>query len=226
MITHLNGKLTEKNPTNVVIECNGIGYFIYISLQTYSQIPDRENILLQTHLVIREDAHILYGFYSKLERELFKLLISVSGVGPSIAITMLSSMTTEQIQHAIASQDVALIKSVKGIGEKTAQRVIVDLRDKIQKTFNISNDLLTTDNTIKNETLIALEVLGFSRKISEKTVLTLLKENPDISLEELINRHLKNCKIAYPQTIYISESYCLILIFVSLYLTRPKFSGE
>ena len=181
MITHLNGKLTEKNPTNVVIECNGIGYFIYISLQTYSQ----------THLVIREDAHILYGFYSKLERELFKLLISVSGVGPSIAITMLSSMTTEQIQHAIASQDVALIKSVKGIGEKTAQRVIVDLRDKIQKTFNISNDLLTTDNTIKNETLIALEVLGFSRKISEKTVLTLLKENPDISLEELIKQALK-----------------------------------
>lgn len=191
MITHLNGKLTEKNPTNVVIECNGIGYFIYISLQTYSQIPDRENILLQTHLVIREDAHILYGFYSKLERELFKLLISVSGVGPSIAITMLSSMTTEQIQHAIASQDVALIKSVKGIGEKTAQRVIVDLKDKIQKTFNISNDLLTTDNTIKNETLIALEVLGFSRKISEKTVLTLLKENPDISLEELIKQALK-----------------------------------
>jgi Holliday junction DNA helicase RuvA len=191
MISHLNGKLTEKNPTNVVIECNGIGYFIYISLQTYSQIPDRENILLQTHLVIREDAHILYGFYSKLERELFKLLISVSGVGPSIAITMLSSMTTEQIQHAIASQDVALIKSVKGIGEKTAQRVIVDLRDKIQKTFNISNDLLTTDNTIKNETLIALEVLGFSRKISEKTVLTLLKENPDISLEELIKQALK-----------------------------------
>lgn len=191
MITHLNGKLTEKNPTNVVIECNGIGYFIYISLQTYSQISERENILLQTHLVIREDAHILYGFYSKLERELFKLLISVSGVGPSIAITMLSSMTTEQIQHAIASQDVALIKSVKGIGEKTAQRVIVDLRDKIQKTFNISNDLLTTDNTIKNETLIALEVLGFSRKISEKTVLTLLKENPDISLEELIKQALK-----------------------------------
>ena len=191
MISHLNGKLIEKNPTNVVIECNGIGYFIYISLQTYSQIPDRENILLQTHLVIREDANILYGFYSKLERELFKLLISVSGVGPSIAITMLSSMTTEQIQHAIASQDVALIKSVKGIGEKTAQRVIVDLRDKIQKTFNISNDLLTTDNTIKNETLIALEVLGFSRKISEKTVLTLLKENPDISLEELIKQALK-----------------------------------
>jgi len=191
MITHLNGRLIEKNPTNVVIECNGIGYFVFISLQTYSQIPDRENILLQTHLVIREDAQILYGFYSKLERELFKLLISVSGVGPSIAITMLSSMTTDQIQQAIATQDVGLIKSVKGIGEKTAQRVIVDLRDKIQKTFNISNDLLTTDNTIKNETLIALEVLGFSRKISEKTVLTLLKEIPDISLEELIKQALK-----------------------------------
>lgn len=191
MITHLNGKLIEKNPTNVVIECNGVGYYVLISLQTFSQIPDRENILLHTHLSIREDAHVLFGFYDKIEREIFKLLISVSGVGPSTAITMLSSMTTNQIQQAIGSQDVELIKSVKGIGVKTAQRVIVDLKDKILKTFNISDELLTTNNTIQNEALIALEVLGFSRKATDKVIQKILQESGDITLEELIKQALK-----------------------------------
>ncbi|MGB5244074.1 MAG: Holliday junction branch migration protein RuvA [Lutimonas sp.] len=192
MITYLKGKLAEKNPTNVIIECNGIGYFVLISLQTYTRIPDNENILLHTHLSIREDAHVLFGFYDKIEREIFKLLISVSGVGPSTAITMLSSMTTEQIQQAIANKDVVAIKSVKGIGDKTAQRVIVDLKDKILKTFNISEDLLTSNNTIKNEALTALEVLGFSRKASEKVVQSLLNESTDITIEELIKKALKN----------------------------------
>jgi Holliday junction DNA helicase RuvA len=192
MITYLKGKLAEKNPTNVIIECNGIGYFVLISLQTYTRIPDNENILLHTHLSIREDAHVLFGFYDKIEREIFKLLISVSGVGPSTAITMLSSMTTEQIQQAIANKDVIAIKSVKGIGDKTAQRVIVDLKDKILKTFNISEDLLTSNNTIKNEALTALEVLGFSRKASEKVVQSLLNESTDITIEELIKKALKN----------------------------------
>lgn len=191
MITHLNGKLIEKNPTNVVIECNGVGYYVLISLQTFSQIPDRENILLYTHLSIREDAHVLFGFYDKSEREIFKLLISVSGVGPSTAITMLSSMTTNQIQQAIGNQDVELIKSVKGIGVKTAQRVIVDLKDKILKTFNISDELLTTNNTIQNEALIALEVLGFSRKATDKVIQKILQESGDITLEELIKQALK-----------------------------------
>ncbi len=192
MITYVKGKLAEKNPTNVIIECNGIGYFVLISLQTYTRIPDKENILLHTHLSIREDAHVLFGFYDKIEREIFKLLISVSGVGPSTAITMLSSMTPEQIQQAIANNDVVAIKSVKGIGDKTAQRVIVDLKDKILKTFNISEDLLTTNNTIKNEALTALEVLGFSRKSSEKVVQSLLNESTDITIEELIKKALKN----------------------------------
>ena len=192
MITYLKGKLAEKNLTNVIIECNGIGYFVLISLQTYTRIPDNENILLHTHLSIREDAHVLFGFYDKIEREIFKLLISVSGVGPSTAITMLSSMTTEQIQQAIANKDVIAIKSVKGIGDKTAQRVIVDLKDKILKTFNISEDLLTSNNTIKNEALTALEVLGFSRKASEKVVQSLLNESTDITIEELIKKALKN----------------------------------
>ena len=192
MITYLKGKLAEKNPTNVIIECNGIGYFVLISLQTYTRIPDNENILLHTHLSIREDAHVLFGFYDKIEREIFKLLISVSGVGPSTAITMLSSMTTEQIQQAIANKDVIAIKSVKGIGDKTAQRVIVDLKDKILKTFNISEDLLTSNNTIKNEALTALEVLGFSRKPSAKVVQSFLNESTDITIEELIKKALKN----------------------------------
>jgi Holliday junction DNA helicase RuvA len=175
-----------------VIECNGIGYFIRISLQTFSNIPDIESVKLFTHLSIREDAHILYGFYEKIEREIFRLLISVSGVGPSIAITMLSSMTSKQVQQAIASEDVATIQSVKGIGAKTAQRVIVDLKDKILKTFNISDELLTSNNTIKNEALSALEVLGFSRKNIEKTLQGIIQETPEIALEELIKQALKN----------------------------------
>ncbi|MCF6297832.1 MAG: Holliday junction branch migration protein RuvA, partial [Flavobacteriaceae bacterium] len=182
MIAHINGKLIEKNPNNVIIECNGLGYTLPISLQTFSNIPDQENIKLFTHLIIREDAHTLYGFYNKMEREIFKLLISVSGVGPSIAMTMLSSMDTEEIQQAIASEDVEKIKSVKGIGIKTAQRVIVDLKDKILKTYNLTENLSVSNNTIKNEALSALEVLGFTRKRVEKTIQVILQDFPNINL--------------------------------------------
>jgi Holliday junction DNA helicase RuvA len=192
MITHLKGKLIEKNPNNVIIDCNGLGYILTISLQTFSNIPDQENIMLFTHLAIREDAHILYGFANKIEREIFKLLISVSGVGPSTAITMLSSMNSQEIQNAIGSEDVEKIKSVKGIGIKTAQRVIVDLKDKILKTYDISEDLSISNNTIKNEALSALEVLGFSRKKIDKVIQVILQDSPDISLEELIKKALKN----------------------------------
>ncbi len=190
MITHIQGKMVEKNPDHVVIECNGLGYHINISLQTFSNIPDQENLKLFTHLVIREDAHILFGFYSKTEREIFKMLISVSGVGPSIAITMLSSMDTQEIQQAIGSEDVSKIQSVKGIGLKTAQRVIVDLKDKILKSYEISEDLSVSNNTIKIEALSALEVLGFSK--IEKVIQVILQNSPDISLEELIKQALKN----------------------------------
>jgi Holliday junction DNA helicase RuvA len=192
MITHIQGKMVEKNPDHVVVECNGLGYHINISLQTFSNIPDQENLKLYTHLVIREDAHILFGFYSKTEREIFKMLISVSGVGPSIAITMLSSMDTEEIQQAIGSEDVSKIQSVKGIGLKTAQRVIVDLKDKILKSYEISEDLPSSNNTIKIEALSALEVLGFSRKKIEKVIQVILQNSPDVSLEELIKQALKN----------------------------------
>ena len=192
MITHLKGKLIEKHPNSVIIECNGIGYILTISLHTFSNIPDQENIMLYTHLSIREDAHILYGFADKLEREIFKLLISVSGVGPSIAITMLSSMNPQEIQQAIGSEDVEKIKSVKGIGVKTAQRLIVDLKDKILKTYEFSEVLSVSNNTIKNEALSALEVLGFSIKKVDKVIQVILQNSPEISLEELIKKALKN----------------------------------
>jgi Holliday junction DNA helicase RuvA len=192
MITHLKGKLVEKNPTYVVIETAGIGYVLHISLNTYSQLPDDEAVFLYTHLSIKEDSHTLYGFISKIEREIFRLLISVSGVGPSIARTMLSSMTTDEIQNAIASGNVDLIQSVKGIGAKTAQRVLIDLKDKIIKTFGIDEVFVTASNTNKNEALSALEVLGFSKKQCEKVVDKILLEDNTLSVEILIKKALKN----------------------------------
>ncbi len=192
MITHIRGKLVEKNPTFVIIECNGIGYYLNISLHTFSKLPDVEAVKLYTYLSIKEDSHTLFGFSDKVEREIFKLLISVSGVGPSIARTMLSSMTPEQIQHAIASEDVVTIQSVKGIGAKTAQRVIIDLKDKIVKTYQLSEDYIQSDNTIKEEALSALEVLGFSRKQVEKLVQKIIQEAPNTAVENIIKQALKN----------------------------------
>ena len=192
MITHIRGKLVEKNPTFAVIETNGVGYWLNISLNTYSQLPDNEFVILYTHLSIKEDAHTLYGFINKTEREIFRLLISVSGVGPSIARTMLSSMTTDEIQQAIASNNVSVIQSVKGIGVKTAQRVLVDLRDKISKTYAIDEVYISQSNTIKNEALSALEVLGFNRKQVEKVVDKILIEDKNVSVEVLIKNALKN----------------------------------
>ncbi len=192
MIYHIKGKLVEKNPTYVVIESNGLGYLIHISLSTYSKIADVEELKLYTHLSIREDAHTLFGFFDKTEREVFKLLISVSGVGPSIARTMLSSMTAEEIQHAIMTENVAIIQQAKGIGGKTAQRVIVDLKDKIAKTYQLDDFAPVSYNTAKEETLSALEVLGFARKQSEKLVDKIAQENPTMNVESLIKLALRN----------------------------------
>ncbi|KRP29366.1 Holliday junction branch migration protein RuvA [Polaribacter sp.] len=191
MITQIRGRLVEKNPTEVVVDCNGVGYLLHISLNTFAGLPSDENVVLYTHLSIREDAHTLFGFITKTEREVFKLLISVSGVGPSIARIMLSSMTSEEIQQAIASGNVDVIQSVKGIGAKTAQRVIVDLKDKIMKTYDMNEVSVHTNNTHKDEALSALEVLGFNRKQSEKIVNNIVKENPDASIEKIIKLSLK-----------------------------------
>lgn len=192
MITQIQGKLIEKSPTEVVIDCNGVGYLLNVSLNTFSNLPDSGTVLLYSYLSIREDAHTLYGFIDKTEREIFKLLISVSGVGPSIARTMLSSMTSEEIQKAIASENVAVIKGVKGIGAKTAQRVIVDLKDKILKTYDLGEVTVTSGNTNKEEALSALEVLGFNRRLSEKVVTGILKTDPNASVEQIIKLALKN----------------------------------
>lgn len=192
MITQIRGRLVEKNPTYVVVDCNGVGYLLHISLNTFSLLQENENIVLYTHLSIREDAHTLFGFINKTEREIFRLLVSVSGVGPSTARTMLSSMTSEEIQQAIASEDVKLIQSVKGIGVKTAQRVIVDLKDKILKTFDLDEVSVKQNNTNKEEALSALEVLGFARKQADKVVNNILKLTPEATVEELIKQALKN----------------------------------
>ena len=192
MITHIQGRLTEKNPTDVVIDCNGIGYLINISLNTYSQIPDQENLKLYTHYQVREDAHTLYGFTSLMEREIFRLLISVNGIGASTARTMLSSLTPDQVKEAIASEDVRMIQSVKGIGLKTAQRVIIDLKDKILKVYQIDETTLSSNNTNKDEALSALEVLGFTKKQSERVVDKIISNQPDAAVEVIIKEALKN----------------------------------
>lgn len=192
MITHIEGKLVEKNPTDVVIDCNGVGYFINISLHTFSQISDNENLRLYTHLQIRDDAHSLFGFSSKVERELFRLLISVSGIGASIARTMLSSLTPDQVKEGIASGDAALIQSVKGIGVKTAQRVIIDLKDKVLKVYGLEELSLMPNNRHKEEALAALDVLGFNKKQSEKVVDKILQAQPDALVEQIIKEALKN----------------------------------
>jgi Holliday junction DNA helicase RuvA len=192
MITHLKGKLVEKNPTYVVIECAGVGYFVNISLHTFSKISDSENIQLYTHLQIKEDSHTLYGFAENSEREIFRLLLSVSGIGSNIARTMLSSLTPFQIRDAIACGDVPTIQAVKGIGAKTAQRVILDLKDKILKIYDLDEVSQNSNNTNKEEALSALEVLGFVRRQSEKAVDKVLAQDPSLSAEDIIKHALKN----------------------------------
>lgn len=192
MITHIEGKLVEKNLTDVVIDCNGVGYLLHISLHTYSQIPDQEKLKLYTYLLIKEDSHTLYGFSSVAEREIFKLLISVSGVGASTARTMLSSLSPKQVREGIAVGDVSLIQSIKGIGAKTAQRVILDLKDKILKVYDIDEVSLSKNNTSKEEALSALEVLGFIRKQSERIIDKIITNKPEANVETIIKEALKN----------------------------------
>lgn len=192
MITHIQGKLVEKTPTEVVIDCNGVGYFINISLHTFSLLTDSENLKLYTHLQIKEDSHSLFGFVEKQERELFRLLVSVSGIGASIARTMLSSLSPSHIIQAIASNDVATVQSIKGIGAKTAQRVILDLKDKVLKIYSLDEVSTSNYNTNKEEALSALEVLGYNRKSTEKVIDKIINENPNASVELIIKQAFKN----------------------------------
>ncbi|MCO6565054.1 MAG: Holliday junction branch migration protein RuvA [Apibacter sp.] len=191
MITHLSGIIFEISPSSVVIDCNGVGYFATISLQTYTDIQNEKKALIYIQEIIREDSHSLYGFSTKTERSLFNLLNSVNGVGPASSIMMLSSMSVSEITSAIFSSNNLALQKIKGIGAKTAQRIILDLRDKIsifEMTETLDHNL---GNKNKSEALSALEVLGISKKITEKIIDKILKNNPDIEVEELIKDTLK-----------------------------------
>lgn len=192
MISFLRGKLVEKSPTQIVVDCNGVGYEVNISLYSYEMLPQDEPIKIHTYLQVREDAQVLFGFMDKSERDVFTKLISVSGIGASTARMMFSSLSPEEVVNAIANEDVETIKSVKGIGLKTAQRVIVDLKDKINK-IDIANEVLPTQsNTHKDEALSALVTLGYSKKQAEKSVQKIVKENPEATIEYIIKTALKN----------------------------------
>ncbi len=193
MITYIDGILDEKNPAYAVIDVNGVGYFLHISLSTYSELPEKGRVKLFTHLSIREDAHTLYGFATKEEREIYRHLISVSGVGPSTARMILSSLNAGEVANAILSEDVNLLKKVKGIGAKSALRIIVDLKDKIDKTGHSMEISGVMNNTIRNEALSALIVLGIDKKKAEVVIdKTIAKAGSDVSVEELIKITLKS----------------------------------
>jgi Holliday junction DNA helicase RuvA len=190
MITYIKGRLIEKSPTKIVVEANGIGYDINISLYTFEKIGDDENITIYTHLQRKEDADILFGFNNKNERKLFRQLISVSGIGPSTARTILSSISPVEIQEAIISEDLNTIKSIKGIGLKTAQRLIIELKDKVDIFEKNDLDLAQEKFNVKSEALKALEVLGFNKIKSEKVVNEIYFNDQNIELQKLIKKSL------------------------------------
>ena len=192
MYEFIKGKITELNPAYVIIDNNGVGYYISISLQTYSELLEKEKEKLFIHHVVREDAELLFGFISTNERAVFRQLISVNGVGVSTARIMLSSLTSEEIKGAILTGNVSVLKSVKGIGLKSAQRIIVDLKDKIGKVDEDQQIFLEQSNTIKDEALSALVTLGFPKKLAEKAIEKLLQEDKDLTIEEVVKKALKS----------------------------------
>jgi Holliday junction DNA helicase RuvA len=196
MIAFLKGRLVHKEPTFVVIDVNGVGYQANISLQTYSEIKDQENISLYTHLNIREDAHVLFAFSQESEKKLFQQLISVNGVGPSTAIVMLSYMNSQELKTAIVQENAAALQSIKGIGGKTAQRVIIELKDKLKKeSWEESTPAVSfgPHNTLRKEALSALLTLGLPKMAAEKSVDAVLKKSGNtITLEDLVKQALKN----------------------------------
>jgi holliday junction DNA helicase RuvA len=194
MIAFIEGEIAEKNPAFVVLNCNGVGYQIHVSLNTYTQLPDSKHIKLFTYLVIREDAHTLYGFVKEEERELFKHLITVSGVGPNTARMILSSMSVNEIKQAIVSNNISVLQSIKGIGAKTAQRIIVDLKDKIEKEGLVAEENLAgVNNTIREEALSALVMLGYNKAVAQKTLNQILKHKAGavLTVEQLLKEALK-----------------------------------
>jgi holliday junction DNA helicase RuvA len=190
MIGRLNGRLIEKNPTDLLIECGGVGYEVKISLNTFSQLGSDEAVQVFTKLIVREDAHILYGFANKEEREMFNHLVSVSGIGPNTAMIMLSSLVPDEIAQAILTEDVTTIQKIKGIGTKTAQRVIIDLKSKVSKMELSSENIFSSNNRNRFDALNALVSLGFDKKSAEKVLDKIDTGNQ--SVEELIKDALRN----------------------------------
>lgn len=191
MYEYLKGEIIELNPTYLVLENSGIGYFINISVNTYSKLAEQKTCLVYIHQVIREDAHVFFGFADKKEREIFLQLISVSGIGANTARMMLSSLSPEEVKSAILQNNIALLKSIKGIGLKTAERIIVDLRDKVGKITDESEIVVTLNNTIKDEALSALVMLGFPKAKIDKLLSDILKDNKNMTVEELVKESLK-----------------------------------
>ena len=193
MIDYIKGNLVEITPTDVVVECSGIGYKILISLQTYEGLNGKNDVKVYIHHYLREDEELYYGFATKDERELFRLLIGVSGIGASTARMMLSSLTSEEIRHAILSEDINKIKSIKGIGLKSAQRLILELKDKVVKGAGADNSTLfvSTSNAVADEASTALVMLGFTKANVNKAISAVLKESPGATLEEIIKLSLK-----------------------------------
>lgn len=193
MIDYIKGKLVELTPTEAIVECYGVGYKALISLQTYEMLNNKEEVTVFIHHYLREDEELYYGFGGKDERELFRLLIGVSGIGASTARMMLSSLTSDEIRNAIIAEDINKIKSIKGIGLKSAQRLILELKDKVVKGAGTDNSTLFTvaSNTATEEAVTALVMLGFTKANVNKAVSAVLKEKSDASLEEIIKLSLK-----------------------------------
>ncbi len=191
MYAFISGKIAEITPAYAIVDNHGVGYFINITLNTFTAIGEQTEVKLYTHLQVLEDAHNLFGFYTAKERDMFELLITVSGVGCNTARLILSSLTVNELSTAIANEDIRTIQAVKGIGSKTAQRLVVDLKDKVKKTDYTEEIVGAVNNTVKNEALSALVILGFSKNAASKALDKLLKQSPDASVEVLIREALK-----------------------------------
>jgi Holliday junction DNA helicase RuvA len=191
MYDYIEGKIIEKTPTYMVIDTGNVGYFINISLNTFTRIPDREQCRLFIHQIIRDDAHLLFGFIDKQEREIFRQLLTVSGIGANTARLILSSLTPDDIMKAINEGNVYQLKSVKGIGIKTAQRIIVDLKGKVGKEVEMTEIFMTESNTIREESLSALVHLGFTKSVVDKVIHQIMAEKKDLTVEEVIKEALK-----------------------------------
>ncbi|MBL7738554.1 MAG: Holliday junction branch migration protein RuvA [Chitinophagaceae bacterium] len=191
MIAYLKGDFVHKTPASVQVEVNGVGYDVQVSLNTYSRIQSLEKGLLHTHLIIREDAHILYGFFDMAEKEMFLHLINVSGIGASTARVMLSYMKPEELVKAIVQQDIRTLEGIKGIGKKTAERIVLELRDKLAKHPLDTNILPMKNNTLQQDALYALTALGINRSAAEQALNKVLVSEPDLPVEELIKKTLR-----------------------------------